>query len=343
MINPPVDIIRQLADFILLNAYSVNSSGFGEGKAGHSLCLFELSAYLQNERMEDHAFDLLQEALLIKSTDISFEYGISGVGFVLLYLINNHFIDAEFDELFGEKRNNINTYTEILLRKQSDLTSHLRLTDYFIELCRTQDVDSTKEKKLVSELVNGCLKELEKKSAHLSVRSGVLSKSEWLSNYLLLLRACYLSAGNGMSDSYDMHSLYRVQEIYLRLYENHLFKSDYLIGFYLSGLAQRNRSLNRVASLNKERFLAGIVPESMTLKQLTDLAVHLFQDPQYKDRIDEFSEFLTGTNKVTFERKLLSLINSGDKKHSFSTGISRLLLFYTATETRNERIMNLFI
>ena len=88
--------ISKLVDYLLLNAYSVNSSGLYNGKAGISLCLFEMSRFLQDEYIEEQAFELLKEFLLTKNEDIGFENGLSGVGYVLLYLIQKDFVGGTF-------------------------------------------------------------------------------------------------------------------------------------------------------------------------------------------------------------------------------------------------------
>lgn len=67
--------IIKLIDYVLLNAYSTNSAGLYNGKAGLSLCLFEASHFLNNEYLEEQAFELLLEALLTKNNDIGFENG----------------------------------------------------------------------------------------------------------------------------------------------------------------------------------------------------------------------------------------------------------------------------
>lgn len=59
-------LIRKLVDYILLNAYSVNSTGLYNGKAGLSLSLFGAARLLNDDYIEDQAYELLQEALLSK-------------------------------------------------------------------------------------------------------------------------------------------------------------------------------------------------------------------------------------------------------------------------------------
>ncbi|RNC65978.1 lanthionine synthetase LanC family protein [Proteiniphilum sp. X52] len=133
-ILPELSTVRRLVDYVLLNSCSVNSSGLYNGKAGIALTLFEVSRYLQDEYIEEQAFDLLQESLLSKNEDISFENGLSGIGYVLIYLLGNKFIDGDFEELFGENLNKIFNQLSDLEKKPFDkriLSFHLKVV-YFL-------------------------------------------------------------------------------------------------------------------------------------------------------------------------------------------------------------------
>jgi hypothetical protein len=65
--NKTSTAISKLIDYILLNAYSVNSTGLYNGKAGISLCLFEYAKYLKDKCIEDYAFELLQKVLVLSN------------------------------------------------------------------------------------------------------------------------------------------------------------------------------------------------------------------------------------------------------------------------------------
>lgn len=96
--------VANIADFILQEYKKyTRSAGLYNGKAGLSLSLFIASEYLQDEKMEDIAYDLIKESLVIKQTDCRFETGLAGIGYALLFLIENKYLDAEFDDLFGEQ------------------------------------------------------------------------------------------------------------------------------------------------------------------------------------------------------------------------------------------------
>lgn len=96
-------LIKKAAEHVMLNSCSVSSSGLFKGKAGMSLALFEVARFLEDEYIEDQALQTLQESLLTKTNDPGFENGLSGIGYVLLYLTKNKLVEADFDELFGDK------------------------------------------------------------------------------------------------------------------------------------------------------------------------------------------------------------------------------------------------
>lgn len=92
-------LIKKAAEHVMLNSCSVSSSGLFNGKAGMSLALFEVARFLEDEYIEDQALQTLQESLLTKTNDPGFENGLSGIGYVLLYLTKNKLVEADFDEL----------------------------------------------------------------------------------------------------------------------------------------------------------------------------------------------------------------------------------------------------
>ncbi len=50
--------IHNYVDFILLNVYATENLGFYNGKAGFSLCLFEVAKFCNDETIEESVFDL---------------------------------------------------------------------------------------------------------------------------------------------------------------------------------------------------------------------------------------------------------------------------------------------
>lgn len=97
-----VDIImRKLGDYLILNGYGLKDSGLYKGRAGISLSLFEAAKFLRDEKLEEAACLFLEQSLLTKVRDISFENGLSGIAYVLHFLIRHKFVDANFNDLYG--------------------------------------------------------------------------------------------------------------------------------------------------------------------------------------------------------------------------------------------------
>lgn len=165
------NIICKMADYLLLNAYSVNSSGFYNGKAGVSLALFEVSRLLQDEYLEEHAFELLQEALLSKSEDTGFANGLAGIGFVFHYLINNHFVEADFDEIFGDKMSESVVCTQCEVRRwNSPISPMAACIDRLYLLRRDEERNKEEIELLETHLFSDDERELEVKLGRVLLR-----------------------------------------------------------------------------------------------------------------------------------------------------------------------------
>ena len=83
---------------------------------GCSLALYEASQVLGDDYLEDEAFMLLQESILSQMDDLGFHKGWSGIGFALMYLIRNNYLEADLGEVFGERMEQICVFLEAILR-----------------------------------------------------------------------------------------------------------------------------------------------------------------------------------------------------------------------------------
>lgn len=146
--------LQELIDYILLNTYKVKSNGLYNGKAGLSLSLFVASDYLQDERLEDKAFDLLQKSLITKSKDFSFENGWSGIGYALLYLIENKLLEADFDEIFGEQHEEIIKSYKNIDKEPIRLINSLQVIYYFSKILNIKRED-VRLQKIIKKIMEG--------------------------------------------------------------------------------------------------------------------------------------------------------------------------------------------
>ena len=116
---------KAFVNFVLLNAYSLESFNLFFGKMGCSLSLFEYSRNFNDELAEKHAFELLQEVLASSMRENTFNEGKMGIAWALIYLINGQYIEAEYEELYGQEHNEILSFIEQIENDNTNITNHL--------------------------------------------------------------------------------------------------------------------------------------------------------------------------------------------------------------------------
>ncbi len=135
-------ILNTLANYIKLMSSGVKKPGMTEGRSGLSVCLFEIARFLKEKTLENYAFKLLKQSLLSNTKDISIDYGLSGVGFALHYLIENKFVQADFGEIFHDKHLHIIDKILKLDNKnmsEKDMLEHLKLNLYLSRIYNGKD------------------------------------------------------------------------------------------------------------------------------------------------------------------------------------------------------------
>lgn len=303
--------IRKLIDYTLLNACSINSSGLYNGKAGIALALFEVARYLQDEYIEEQAFDLLQEALVSKTEDISFENGLSGIGYVLLYLIENEFIDADFDELFGEQFEKILVDFEKLKENPNALLNSIRMS-YFLTSAQSFRIADNRIDKTIKSIfeANELYLAIQffdfKNIDYINNKTAVLERFE---TYLQMVREC----------RYADYS-HVVLNDYAELYRSGRIMSSYKVACYLEKI-DTERKYKDVIESNKLYFDYNNT-KTITLRSRIDLA------------------YLSGRNDVfladsesDLEERILQYIPNGALVAGYEQGVSRILIYLTSKKS----------
>ncbi len=322
---PKADTITKLIDYVLLNSCSVNSTGFYNGKAGISLTLFEVSRCLQSEYIEGQAFNLLQEALLSKNEDISFENGLSGIGFVLIYLLKNKFVDGCFEELFDENLNKI--FLQLSEIEENPINGRLLLIHlkivYFLSLLEEyrSSEKSSHFIRFFSENVNI---ELERSLANLEKNHDENLKVAFLASFKNYVN---------ITLSYPTLTLSsRLLEGYINLYLNNKIVCDFSIGCCLKKIAdkQNYKKLKEVAEQNMFFAHKNIYPDVLSLSQRIDLLHLLHQhEEKYAQQIIRLEKDLfDNTNEILLEKNLVQYISSNTFMAGYQSGVSRYLLYW---------------
>lgn len=302
-------MIRKLVDYILLNACSVNSSGYYSGKAGMALALFEAARYLQDEYMEEQAFDLLQEALLSKTNDISFENGLSGIGYTLLYLIENNFIEADFDELYHEQFEKIITNFNEIEKQPSQLLMEIRMI-YFLAASKRLHPDER-----VCKIIRRIF---EANELYLVIQFSDFRDINYISNKNRVLEVFE----NYLKAVYDCkYSEYSrvVLSDYAKLYRSGRIISSFRVAYYLEKLDVDGQYKDVIESNSRFSMLGNLntisLRSCMELEKLTADDIVLSQ--------------LTAGADEELEKIILQRIPQDAFKAGYEQGISRLLIYVT--------------
>ncbi len=257
-------VIRKTVDDLLLNASLVNLSGLYNGKAGIALALFEAARFLQDDKIEDKAFELFQECLVRPTNDYSFENGLSGIGYALIYLMIHKFIDADFDEIFKEQCEKIISDLENIDKNPEKLLASLKTT-YFFSILKRVHYEDTRVSQIVEKIFQGTelylsLQFFDWKNIHyINRKVDVLQTYE---TYLKLID--YTEYAN--FSSYLINS-------YADLYRGGRIPSSLLTGYYLNNIMTQNNTTQYrdVIENNINYGLKDIHPSLLSLEQRIDL------------------------------------------------------------------------
>lgn len=322
---PSENIICKLIDYILLNAYSVNSTGLYNGKAGLSLCLFEIARIVKDEYIEEHAYELLQESLISKNEDIGFENGLSGIGYVLLYLIENKFIDADFDELFNDNLLKIiDTLEKWEVKRLGYFSINIKIA-YFLQAIPKNYKDQ-KSQYFLQLLINDAEDVLKNQFIEIYKTNHLISKLNLLcyfQDYLKVCNSCEL-----------FHPSFSLLNLYVELYKSNRFISDFAIGYYLESINRNigDKKIEEIATMNKITSIENIYPEAMSFSQRLDILHLMLNDTgNYLPYIQllEKGLFYVGDESLLEKKLSLDIAHVGFPA-GYQSGIARLLLYYAS-------------
>jgi hypothetical protein len=299
----------------------MEKSGVLNGKAGISLTLFELSRCLNDERLENHAFSLLQEVLVADVRKYDFASGQAGLAYTVSYLIDNKFIDADYFELFEERHNVIIETVKMLkynVYKSMDYIYYL----FFIRSLR-QYIDSKDyivcEEKLVS-LINKTLNIWEE---IVDIKNGVPFH----------IYASKLLSLKHVKDEYFVKRIHRIQKEFEQTDCVCLYPL-FPVQMYLAGRKDYD-ALIRLCMDN-------IIMQKIDFRQKTDLLICLYQlyhvdnSLDYREMADELLNSIKDRNGQMFENKLYEQVFSDNSCClGIDAGICRLILL----DLFNDRIL----
>ena len=306
--------IPKIANFLLRYSSSVNSTGLYNGKAGLSLSLFIASEYLHDEQLEDAADNMLKESLILKNNDISFENGWAGIGYALLYLIENKYIEADFDELLGEQYEYIIKSNISNIENDPSIIVNTMQVVYFLSKVRVVKKEDNRIDVLIKKFFEGLELFLSMQFQDFVDMRYVRNKSDVLTVYQTYLKLIDYSG-------YAYFSRV-VLEDYAALYRNGKIASSLSTGHYLKLITEKNH-INGYEDVISDHLKYGIKnchPYTLSFKERIDLA-KLINNYESNDllRINKYEDL-----------KMQDLLNTiGDKSYilGYDAGLGRFLIY----------------
>lgn len=125
-------ILKCIANHLIINEASLSNLGLSHGKIGIILYFFHYAHYSRNPiyaRFAGELLDDLYEDLDDKCT-FCFEDGLSGIGWGVLYLLENGFIEGNSDEILCDIDNKIMEWDLNRICNSKDLTEFIGISQY---------------------------------------------------------------------------------------------------------------------------------------------------------------------------------------------------------------------
>lgn len=319
--NQYLAIAKSLSDFLLLNAHSLPQSTLANGKAGVALALGLLGKALDDEYIQDQSVDILEEALLYKGQDLSFDDGWAGMCWVLIILLREELLEADYHELVGDKHQAIVRHLKAVRSRQS-----LDIKESLEQLILLEEYEHLYPSTLPADLISSTISVLEEELAKFlntwcSLRADKRVRLMRASD-LLSLVSTYLKT---------VQRLHREpnQQI-IRLLEG-CYETRGLPHSYLLGLLLEQIPMTRGTEIVLRNLKYGVVQlnHPLYLREVLDVLIELRNTPLTYDRqqlILSLEERIGITQELD-ESKLIKHLPSGILRVGYGYGISRLVLY----------------
>ncbi|MCM0315714.1 hypothetical protein [Bacteroides fragilis] len=124
--------LQQIAQYYMLHGSFLPSLGLFNGKMGLVLFFFHYSRYIQNPLYEEFAGELLDEVFEDVHEDIPiyFADGLCGIGWGIVYLFQQKFVDGNVDDVLKSLDNKLLEYNLLKMNNHSLETGLLGIASY---------------------------------------------------------------------------------------------------------------------------------------------------------------------------------------------------------------------
>ena len=114
-------LLEKIANHYLFYGSFYSDLGLYNGKMGMIIFFFHYARYTGNSLYEDFAEEFLNEILesLHTETPISFKRGLAGIGWGMLYLIKQGFMETDIQETFKDMDDKVMEYNLLYMKDRS--------------------------------------------------------------------------------------------------------------------------------------------------------------------------------------------------------------------------------
>ncbi|GHV41028.1 hypothetical protein FACS1894179_08510 [Bacteroidia bacterium] len=338
--------LDKLKEILLLNAYTVESLGYLNGKAGTALTLFELARYLNDDSIENHAFDLLQETLAYDITDNEFSNGKAGIAYVVHYLIKNRFLDADYLELYGKQQEGI---IESIVSQHKGQNPYKWIGDLFFILSLSVFIPRKNYIECLNILSTNIFKELDDLHEKASLETAIT-----FYNYTSkLLNLC---CSVNIPDDVVNQILHKIKRTNKKLSDQDCICNNllYPILLFFCSKKQQEQDIQKNATNLIQETMKNILIPTLDFRQKTDLIFNIFRlyrldhKLDFRDSADNILKTIIDDDTAILEEKIYNnIFKKPEDSIGIGTGISRLILLVIylneiRTGNLSEHIVELF-
>lgn len=319
-------IIENISKTLLINAYTFPSVGFFHGKAGISLILFELSRYFNDESIENHAFDLLQEVLVYDITEYDFDNGTSGIAYVIDYLIRNNFVEADYEELYGKQHTSI--IKNVITSCQNDENNSQNINNLFFMNTLSARISRTKYEHCMNLLTESINRTLDRFKREINLKNGL-----YFHIYATKL-LCICNSIN-MTESFSSSFIYQIKDIQRELDQrDHICEyPSFPIQLCLYQKLKEKQSPSIEILKLLDMTLENTIIPTLNFKQKVDLIFNIHRlhtainNLDYRYIARSCINSLIDRNRNSLEQKIYkNIIKNSINNIGLGNGISRILL-----------------
>lgn len=322
--NYYLDIASRLSDYLLLNAHCLSHSGLANGKAGVALAIGLLGKCADDEYLQGQCINILEEALLYKGKDLSFDDGWAGICRVLLILLKEGVLDADYLELVGEQHRAIKTTLQNLSSRQtlspSLILGLIRMLSEYQTLYPSSEICTiiSNSQEVLEARMQAALELWLSSSA--SKRIEVARASDLIEMLVQYLQYC---------KSFTYTPSQKILSRYEGCFHTGQLPSDLRLGLLLEEMGYRGIAVEEHLSFGCKQLehpttLSNIleVLEILRKANLSDARRELMLS--FEERI--------GVSRKFDESKLIRYLPMGEQRIGYASGIARLILYCLRSE-----------